>query len=146
MKEKQFKHKQAWVKTFFHARGFKCTPQRLAVLSVLKNSPKHLSISEIHSRVREFLPKVGLATIYRTLETLEELGLVVKVHLEDGCHSYTVVSREHGHPMVCVGCNRVFEFRECPIDKMSKRLSRKTGFVIETHFLQFLGKCQDCKR
>jgi Fur family ferric uptake transcriptional regulator len=138
-------HVSKEIKAIFRRRGFKCTPQRLAVLGILGESIRHLSINEVHKGVKRILPRTGLATIYRTLETLEKLGLVVRVHLEDGCQSYMVAPVGHHHPIVCVGCNRVVDFADCPIEDLSRRLSRKTGFTIKQHFLQLSGKCRECQ-
>ena len=133
------------LKALFHKKGLKCTPQRLAVLNVISKSTGHLSISEIHDKVRTVLPGMGLATIYRALEALADLGLVTRVHLEDGCHSYAMTRSGHQHPIVCLGCNRIVEFAECPLEEISRKLSKKTGFVIQKHFLQLFGKCQKCQ-
>ena len=133
------------LKAIFHAKSLKCTPQRLAVLKVLKESGAYLSINMLDKKVKEILPGTGLATVYRALETLEELNLVVKVHLEDGCHSYAVAPEGHRHPIVCTECNRVIEFAECPLDKLSEKLSKDTGVLIQNHFLQLFGKCRECR-
>ena len=133
------------IKSMFHDRGFKCTPQRLAVLKVLQDTSAYLSINTIHLKVKEFLPDTGLATVYRSLETLVDLNLVVKVHLEDGCHSYVIAPEGHRHPIVCTDCNKVIEFAECPLDDLSKQISEDTGIQINTHFLQLFGKCKECQ-
>ena len=123
----------------------KCTPQRQAVLKVLQDTRAYLSINKIYTKVKELLPGTGLATVYRSLETLVRLDLVVKVHLEDGCHSYATAPEGHKHPIVCTDCSRVIEFTECPIEDISKKLSKETGVLIKTHFLQLFGKCQECR-
>ena len=133
------------IKSMFHDKGFKCTPQRLAVLKVLRDTSAYLSINTIHLKVKEFLPDTGLATVYRSLETLVDLNLVVKVHLEDGCHSYVIAPEGHRHPIVCTDCNKVIEFAECPLDDLSKQISEDTGVQIKTHFLQLFGKCKECQ-
>ena len=133
------------LKTVFHQSRLKCTPQRLAVLKVLQDSAAHLSINTIHKNVKDLLPGTGLATVYRALETLADLNLIVKVHLEDGCHSYAVAPEGHRHPIVCTECNKVIEFAECPLDKLSEKLSNDTGVQIQNHFLQLFGKCKECQ-
>jgi Fur family ferric uptake transcriptional regulator len=107
------------LKAFFHSKKLKCTPQRLAVLKALRESGAYMSINQLDRKVKEMLPGTGLATVYRALETLEDLGLVVKVHLEDGCHSYAVAPEGHMHPVVCTECSRVIEFAECPLGELS---------------------------
>lgn len=133
------------IKEIFHNRGLKCTPQRLAVLKVLQDSRSYLSINTIHNKVRELLPDTGLATVYRALETLVELNLALKVHLEDGCHSYVIAPEGHRHPIVCTDCNKVIQYTDCPMDDLSKKISKETGVQINTHFLQLFGKCKECQ-
>ncbi len=133
------------IKGIFHDKGLKCTPQRQAVLKALQESKGYLSISKIHRNVKELLPGTGLATVYRSLETLVELNLVVKVHLEDGCHSYAVAPKGHRHPIVCTDCNRVVEYTECPMEDLSKKLTKDTGILIQNHFLQLFGTCKQCQ-
>jgi len=103
------------LKEYFHEKGLKCTPQRLAVLKVLQDTRAYLSINTIHLKVKELLPDTGLATVYRSLETLVDLDLAVKVHLEDGCHSYAIAPEGHRHPIVCTDCNKVIDYAECPL-------------------------------
>src|SRR3989337_3726578 len=88
------------IKGIFRGHKLKCTPQRLAVLDILQKSMKHLSITELYKGVKKILPRTGLATIYRALEALEKLGLVVRVHLEDSCQSYAFAPSGHQHPIV----------------------------------------------
>jgi len=133
------------IKDFFHEKGLKCTPQRLAVLKVLQDTRAYLSINTIHLKVKELLPDTGLATVYRSLETLVDLDLAAKVHLEDGCHSYAIAPEGHRHPIVCTDCNTVIEFAECPLEDLSKKISKDTGIQINTHFLQLFGKCRECQ-
>lgn len=136
--------KQGVIKTIFHEKKLKCTPQRLAVLKVLEESGSYLPINSIHSKVKELLPGTGLATVYRSLETLVDLSLIVKVHFEDGCHSYAVAPEGHRHPVVCTDCNKVIEFAECPLEKLQVKLASDTGVEIRNHFLQLFGRCREC--
>lgn len=144
-RNRTFSHSHKAIKTLFHKRGLKCTPQRLAVLGILGESPRHFSVMEIYKKVKKVLPEIGLATVYRALEALVGLGLIVRVHLEDGCHSYKVAPIGHQHSIVCMECNRVMDFAECPIEDISRRLSKQTGFAIQKHFLQLFGKCRACQ-
>jgi Fur family ferric uptake transcriptional regulator len=125
-------------------KGLKSTPQRLAVLHVLHESTKYLSINDILDKTKEILPNTGLATVYRTLDVLVELGLIARVHFEDGCHTYAYMADSHGHHIVCTGCNKIMDFAECPFEEYLENLSVKTGFKIQNHFLQLFGECNDC--
>ena len=129
----------------FRENGLKCTPQRIAVLKIIEASNTHLSVDKIHNMVKKFLPNVGLATIYRSLDSLVELGLIEKVHLDDGCHSYTSASGGHKHALVCRECDQIVNYEDCPLEDIKEQISKKTGFRIENHYLQLFGTCRACQ-
>jgi len=134
-----------YVLSVFKAKRLKCTPQRIAVFKVIEDSKTHLSIEKIHNEVKNFLPNVGLATVYRTLDSLIDLGLIEKVHLEDGCHSFTSTLSGHRHALVCKVCDQVVEYEDCPLEAIKEQVSRKTGFKIDNHYLQLFGTCSECQ-
>lgn len=123
--------------------GYKLTPQRLAVLDVISRSGEHLTPAAIYNKVR---PGVGLTSVYRTLDILTRLKLIDRVHLGAGCRSYAVRGEGHRHNLICTQCGRVVEFEGCELDELTRRLSRKTGFQIQGHLLQFVGRCRDCQK
>jgi Fe2+ or Zn2+ uptake regulation protein len=90
--------------------GYRLTQPRLAVLQVLKENSEYLSPTEIHERGRTLYPSLGLVTVYRTLETLDRLGLVRRVHGRGNCHGYALANSARGHYLVCHRCSQVIEF------------------------------------
>ena len=134
-----------YVLSVFKGKGLKCTPQRIAVFKVIEDSKTHLSIERIHKEVKNFLPNVGLATVYRTLDSLIDLGLIEKVHLEDGCHSFTSTLSGHRHALVCKVCDQIVEYEDWPLEAIKEQVSRKTGFKIDNHYLQLFGTCSECQ-
>jgi Fur family ferric uptake transcriptional regulator len=128
-------------------RGYRLTPQRRAVLDVITASPDHLTPAAIHDRVRREYPKVGLVTIYRTLAILAELGLICEVHAGGSCRSYLMRKPVgHHHHLICSECGTVVDFADCDLDRLEERLSRKTGFKVGAHLLEFLGLCPACQK
>ncbi len=129
------------------ANGYKLTPQRLTVLKVLQDSEEHLSPAQVHHRGRALHPRLGLTTVYRTLELLTELGHVRRVHLEEGCNGYALSDSGHRHYLVCRQCHQVVEFAGCDsmITDFIAQVSRNTNFVIEEHLLEFVGLCPTCR-
>lgn len=126
--------------------GYRLTPQRRAVINILAYSQGHLSPEEIHERVSQGYPGIGLVTIYRTLDILLEMGLVCRVHTEGKCRSY-LLSRpsEHHHHLVCSGCGQVIDFTSCNLDGLEQKLAKETGFEVDSHLLEFYGLCRTCK-
>jgi Fur family transcriptional regulator, ferric uptake regulator len=129
----------------FRKNAFKLTPQRKAVLKVITGSHDHLTPLEIYTRVKHRYSTIGLVTIYRTLEILAELNLVCRVHVEDNCRSFLMRRPSgHHHHLVCKSCGTVIDFTECNLDELEQRLFRETGFYIQSHLLEFNGRCQQC--
>ena len=128
-------------------QGYKLTPQRRAVLKVIAISREHLTPAAIYERVRQEHPSIGLVTIYRTLEILTKLGLICEVHIGGRCRSYLMRRPSaHHHHLVCAECGAVVDFADCNLAELEQRLSQDTGFEIESHLLEFLGRCLDCKK
>lgn len=125
--------------------GYRLTRPRRAVLDVMAASSDTLDPMEILSRARRLYPKVGLTTVYRTMELLADLGLVRRVHTEDGCHSYALHGLDHGHYLICRGCNQVVEFEGCDLSPIIGTVAERTGFAIQDHWLELFGLCPDCQ-
>jgi len=127
--------------------GYKLTPQRRAVLRVLSSGQEHLTPADIYEKVQPECPGIGLVTIYRLLQILTELGFICEIHTNDNSRRYLIRRQpEHHHHLICSGCGTVVEFTDCDLSGLGKRLSRETGFEIETHLLEFVGRCRSCQK
>jgi Fur family ferric uptake transcriptional regulator len=128
-------------------RGYKITPQRRAVLKAIADSQDHLTPAELHQRARQERPDIGLVTVYRTLEMLADVGLICEMHSGGNCRSYLLRRpEEHHHHLICSDCGQVVDFGDCDLDQLEQKLSRDTGFAMEEHLLEFLGRCPACQR
>jgi len=126
-------------------QGYKLTVQRRALLSIIAHSHDHLTPSAIYEKARQQHPRIGLVTVYRTLDILAELGLICEVHSGGNCHSYLMRRpAEHHHHLLCSDCGAVADFTNCDLGELEQRLSKETGFEIEGHLLEFAGRCQNC--
>lgn len=128
----------------FSARGLRLTRQRRAVVDVLLTSPRTMSPLQVFEAARAERPDLGLTTVYRTLEVLEEIGCLRRVHGSDNCEGFAAAESAHGHSLVCAVCGEVREFTECDIEPVVAAVSAETGFVITDHFLQLSGLCGRC--
>jgi len=126
--------------------GYKLTPQRRVVISAIASSPDHLTPATLHHKVQQDHPTIGLVTIYRTLEILAKLDLICELHAGGSCRSYTIGARGHHHHLICSNCGEVIDFSGYDISPLEKRLSNQTGFEIEGHLLEFIGRCQNCRQ
>ena len=128
-----------------HLAGHKLTPPRRAVLQVLDESHEHLSHSEILERGQAIYPALGRATVYRTLELLNSLGVVRPIYL--GASQSVCFTRADGahHHLICSDCGQVIEFDECILDQLQESLSERLNFQIRGHLLEFYGRCDRCQ-
>jgi len=127
-------------------QGLKLTRCRKAVLEVLATTVEHLKVAEVHRRAQTIDPRVGLASVYRTMDLLARLNLVKHIHVEHRHRHYTRTNGDHGHHLVCNGCGLVVEFSDCGLEGLTRSLARRTKFRIEGHSVEFFGRCHDCRR
>jgi Fur family transcriptional regulator, ferric uptake regulator len=123
--------------------GFRITQPRRAVLQVLHEHEAGLSPEEIHERGKAIYAPLGLVTVYRTLEILDELELVRRVHGGEHCHRYARAVPEQ-HYLVCEVCHRVREFPCRGLDVLIESVEEETGFQVTEHLLELRGRCPDC--
>jgi Fe2+ or Zn2+ uptake regulation protein len=124
--------------------GYRLTRSRQAVVETLTHAGQSLTPADIYETGRGRHKRLGLVTVYRTLEALEELGLVQRVHRPDGCHAYVPAFQGHQHLLLCQSCGRVEVFKGDDLVEFARRLEGESGFEIREHWLQFFGLCEDC--
>lgn len=120
------------------------TPRRV-IVETLVNSPRALDALDLFDLCRQVQPGIGLVTVYRTLEKLEELGLIQRVHREDGCHMVMKAAVGHQHYLVCTSCGRTTLFEGDDISPLIHNVEGQTGFLVDDHWLQLFGRCPDCR-
>jgi len=124
--------------------GYKITPPRLAVLQVIEQEGGHLDPAQILLRAQEIHPAIGRATVYRTLELLTQLNIVRPIYV--GEHGPTYIRAEGGHHhLVCSTCGIVIDFDQCVAGDMTRELTDRFGFQIQSHLLEFYGLCAKCQ-
>jgi Fur family ferric uptake transcriptional regulator len=125
--------------------GCRLTAPRRAVVETLVGSMHALTPVEVYDTARKDCPGLGLVSVYRTLDKLEELGLVQRVHQTKGCQAFIRTGDGHQHIMVCKQCGKAVLFEGDQLDPLFNVVSKRTGFQIESHWLQVFGLCNDCR-
>lgn len=126
------------------AKGHRLTPQREAILSAI-NELRHATPDQVFEAVKADHEHISLSTVYRSLETLESLGLVRHAHLSDRAPTYHAVdAHEHFH-LVCRGCDAVTSVGADRIGAFSEQLSDEFGFTADVGHLTVFGWCDNCK-
>ena len=127
------------------ASGYRLTAPLRVLVVLLANSPRALEPVELYDLARREYPRMGLVTVYRTLDKLQEQGLVQRIHRVNGCHIYLRAAQGHEHVLLCSRCGRAVYFNGDDLSRLSADLAQHTGFTIQEHWLQFLGLCGDCQ-
>jgi Fur family ferric uptake transcriptional regulator len=128
------------------ARGLRWTPQRRALVEILARSSGHLTGVALVERSRAVDATTTPSTVYRTLDVLEELGLVRHSHGADGRQEYHVLpAPEHGH-LICESCGQSWEIDAVEAGEVVTALERRRGFAVELSHLAIVGRCEACLR
>jgi Fur family transcriptional regulator, ferric uptake regulator len=128
-----------------HSLGYRLTPQRQFVLGAVEKLG-HATPDEILAEVQSQSTAVNISTVYRTLEVLEELGLVRHTHLSDRAPTYhSITDHEHFH-LVCRNCHRVVSVHPGVVAAFAERLREEHGFVIDVGHLAIFGTCVECEK
>ncbi len=132
------------------AQGCKLTTQRRSVLDVLiEHCDEHLSTEEIYAKVKKNYPEIGLATVYRTVQLFEDMGIIDRLNFDDGCSRFELTSGDaehHHHHLICEGCNKVFEVENDLLEEIESEVEKKYNFKIHDHNLMFYGHCEECMK
>ncbi len=133
---------QDWRETL-RTRGYRLTPQRELILNAV-DTLGHATPDEVLAEVRTHSDAVNVSTVYRTLEVLEELGLVRHAHLSDRAPTYhSVRDHEHFH-LVCRNCHTVISVEPEVIEPLTSRLGEDYSFTVDVGHLTVFGTCQEC--
>ena len=139
-------HFRALLHEHMARRGLRSTDQRRLIVETFFNAPHHVSIEELLSEVRRQDPKVGYATVYRTLKLLTECGVAFERKFGDGLTRYELADEESHHDhLICTACAKIIEFEEPKIEELQEKIAARYGFALKTHKHEMYGVCADCQ-
>ncbi len=128
-------------------RGLRRTSQRDTIFEIFTQARKHLSSEDLYRRVKETDPRVGITTVYRTLNLLAECGLARKSHFGDGFiryePGYNITHHDH---LICLDCGNVTEFFSEQLELLQDEVVNRHGFEMQDHSLRIWGRCRSCRR
>jgi len=127
------------------AEQLKSTRQRKAVSNILATITKFSSAQEVHKLLISRGEKVGLATVYRTLQALAETGAIDVLRNDDGEALYRACSTDHHHHLVCTKCNKTTEISAPEVEIWTEKIAREQGYLISGHTIEVFGTCADCR-
>ena len=130
---------------FLKSKELKVTKSRIAILKVLYEADRSLSVENILEECKKFGVDINLSTVYRGVEAFEEKGIIDKFSLKDGRFSYRIKGDEHKHLLQCSVCHKEIEV-PCPMKQIEELVQSETGFTLTEHNLIMKGVCEECKK
>jgi Fur family peroxide stress response transcriptional regulator len=128
------------------SQGHRLTPQRMAVLTILAESHAHPSAQEIYQQVKQDFPMTSLATVYKTITMLKEMGEVLELKFCDDCSRYDARNPiPHPH-LVCVCCKKIVDCECDALEDLTRQVVERSGYEMLGHRLDLLGLCPDCQK
>jgi len=121
------------------------TSSRRLLLEMLFDLSGHASAEDLATAVQSKAPDVNISTIYRNLEELERLGVVVHAHLGHGPATYHLASESHCH-LVCEECGTIVDVPENLFQSLNRSATKRFGFVIDPQHFAVLGRCEACQK
>ena len=135
---------QTWGDTL-RAGGYRVTPQRQLVLEAVTKL-EHATPEEIYAEVKQTVVGVNVSTVYRTLELLEQIGLVTHTHLGHGAHRYHLAADAQHIHLVCRSCDGITELEPAAVRSLVSALEAEHGFETDVGHLTVFGTCAQCRR
>lgn len=128
----------------FREKKLKLTPQRIAVYNYLKSTKEHPSAETIHKSLMENYPTMSLATVYKTLKVLVDVGLVQELNVGEGNFRYDGMTDPHPH-IHCICCSKVDDLEGLTFSELNQSAKNNTNYDILSNKVYFYGVCPECK-
>ncbi|HEY8038674.1 MAG TPA: transcriptional repressor [Polyangiaceae bacterium] len=141
----ELEHFRVLLQTYMDRKGLRTTGQRKLIVETFFRSDNHVSIEELLAEVRSKDPRVGYATVYRTLKLLAECGVANERRFGDGLTRYELAddTTHHDH-LICLECGDIVEFEEPRIEELQDKVAKSYGFELRTHKHELYGVCAKC--
>ncbi len=132
------------ITAIFKEKKLKLTPQRLAVYKYLMSTKEHPSAEVIYKAIQKDFPTMSLATVYKALKTLVEVGLVQELNVGEGNFRYD--GNIHSHPHIqCINCERVDDLMNISLDHLNSEVENNSSYKVLSNQTYFYGLCKDCQ-
>lgn len=145
MSSKNHGEKGAALKSKLEARGAHLTQQRAAVFDYLGQVEHHPTAEEVYLAVKQKLPKISLATVYKNLEALVNCGAISKLAYGDAAARYDIRTDHHYHTR-CLGCGKIWDLDAKAGSDWLKQVKPQPGFAVKDYRLELLGYCRECRQ
>ncbi len=133
------------LKKRLESTGSHLTRQRAAVFEYLSRVEHHPTADEVYLAVKQRLPKISLATVYKNLEALVNCGAISRLTYGDAASRYDIRTDHHYHTR-CLECGKIWDLDAKQGSELLKQIRPQSGFAVEDYRLELLGRCRDCRR
>lgn len=135
-------------KDILKQNNLKFTKQREVVLKTMYNNDEHFSPESLYLLVKKTNPElnVGIATVYRTLNLLEESDIVTSLSFGAAGKKYELGNKPHHDHMICKVCEEIIEFENSAIEKIQEEIAQEYDFKLTSHLMQLYGICKNCQK
>ncbi len=133
------------ITTMLREKGFKVTPQRLAIYDVLCGTKEHPSAEMVFNQLQPYYPTMSLATVYKTIEILRKIGLVQVLNVGEDSFRYDAHVENHPH-IRCILCKRVEDVQEIDATAFVEQVAQKLAYRLTGQQFYFYGVCPECQK
>lgn len=126
--------------------GLRVTDHRILVLNLMNSQPGHLAVDELYRLAHQDDPSLSLSTIYRTVRTLCDHGLIEELHLQEEHHHYEVKTRGTHYHLICLGCGAVVEFDSRRVAQLRREIGTAHDFQVTNASIDLTGYCARCRQ
>jgi Fur family transcriptional regulator, peroxide stress response regulator len=133
------------VRRRFREKGLKVTPQRYAIYEMMIHTDSHPTVEEIYQAVQPTFPMLSLNTVYYTVDSLREAGLIADVPVQDSAARFDANMDRHHH-LVCLGCHKIEDLYDHALDQLKISARKTNGYLLESHRVEFRGYCSKCRK
>lgn len=133
------------IRTRFKAQGLKVTPQRAAIYKALAETTSHPTAESLYQQVAQDYPMMSPNTVYYTLSTLKEAGLVKEVNYWHDRSRFDANVTPHHH-LICLGCRAIFDLEDRSLNQLPHKANLPKNFQVLSHQVEFYGHCALCQK
>ena len=131
---------------YLKEKGLLYSKQREQILAAFIKTRNHPTVDDLYNSVKKKHPKIGLATVYRTMKVICDCGLASEVDFADGVSRFERKYRhQHHHHLVCIKCGKVIEVTSNQIESLQKKLAKQHNFASTRDTMKIFGLCSKCK-
>jgi Fur family ferric uptake transcriptional regulator len=127
-------------------RGYRLTVQRTLILDIVESIAGHIGVDDVFGRIHATYPQVNVSTVYRTMELLEQEGLLTHTHFHDGAALWHRAEEGHHQHLVCERCGARLDLDLSVLEPLERELRDRYGFAPNLTHFAILGLCRECQR